>query len=56
MVNNGQHVGYVTDGGSTVYDAPGVDSGKKIRETNFNTWVSWFSSYTLRKWSKYLEI
>jgi len=49
IVNDGQHVGYVTDGGSTVYDAPGVNSGKSIRKTDFDTWVGWFKTYKLRK-------
>ncbi len=49
IVNNGGHVGYVTDGGATVYDAPGANSGKAIRKTNFNTWIKWFQGSTLRK-------
>lgn len=49
VVNGGSHVGYVTDGGKTVYDSPGENSGKPIRRTDFNTWKGWFNSYQLRK-------
>jgi hypothetical protein len=51
VVNNGQHVGYVTDDGETVYDSPGEGRNKPIRKTDFNTWVGWFKGkgYVLRK-------
>lgn len=49
IVDDGKHVGYVTNNGNTVYDSPGAGRNKPIRKTDFKTWIGWFSSYKLRK-------
>jgi hypothetical protein len=48
--SNGSHVGYVTDGGNTVWHSPGANSRNGIKAYSFNDFVKWvMPSYVLRR-------